>query len=126
VPLRLTNFAEIVLLGGLLVAEFDIASGALMTRRGRKLALWAAGILAAAPAAQFLIFANDISTGGEGFSSAAADALSMTAGGMLLLRVVAGLALAWLVTMSLRMALAVQSLTTPICIISVAYLVSLA
>jgi len=94
VALRFANFAAIVLLGGLLFAEFDIASGALMTRRGRKLALWAAGILAAAPAAQFLIFANDISTGGEGFSSAAADALSMTAGGMLLLRVVAGLALA--------------------------------
>jgi copper transport protein len=126
VALRFANFAAIVLLGGLLFAEFDIASGALMTRRGRKLALWAAGILAAAPAAQFLIFANDISTGGEGFLSAAADALSMTAGGMLLLRVVAGLALAWLVTMSLRMALAVRSLTTPICIISVAYLVSLA
>lgn len=126
VALRFANFVAIVLLGGLLFTEFDIASGALTTRRGRKLAAYSAGTLAVVPAAQYLIFADDISSGQQSFFSAISDGLSLTAGGMLFFRVIAGLALAWLVSMTIRTADAIRSLTIPIGTVAATYLVSLA
>ena len=126
VALRFANFAAIVLLGGLMFTEIDIAAGALMTRRGRKVATWAAGFLVANPIAQFLVFADDVGAGGASFTSAMSDAVSMTAGSMLSVRILAGLVLGWFVVTCLRQAGAERLLKVPIGVVSVAYLVSLA
>lgn len=126
VALRFANFAAIVLLGGLLFTDLDIASGALSTRRGRKLAKWSVGSLAAVPTAQFLIFAHDIGSEDETYFSAMTDAVSLTAGSMLVVRVLTGLALAWIIAMPLQSNTNVRTLVTPIGICSLAYLVSLA
>jgi copper transport protein len=124
--LRFANFVAVALLGGLLFIEFDIASGALMTRRGRKLASWAAGVLAAVPAAQFLIFADDIGGGQKSLFSATPDALSMTAGGMLFVRFIAGSVLAWLAITAGRTPDALRSMYVPVGVTAFTYLVSLA
>lgn len=126
VALRFANFAAIVLLGGLLFTDLDIASGALLTRRGRKFAAWAVGILTAIPAAQFLIFTDDIRTPGQEYISAMGDALSLTAGNMLIVRVLAGLSLVWLTLLLLRHRAEVHTLTAPIGGACLTYLVSLA
>lgn len=126
VALRFANFTAIVLLGGLLFTDLDIAAGALSTRRGRKLAKWSVGSLAAVPTAQFLIFAHDIGSEDETYFSAMTDAVSLTAGGMLVVRVLAGLSLAWIIAMPRRSNTEMKTLITPLGVCSLAYLVSLA
>ena len=126
VALRFANFSSIILIGGLFFVEFDIAAGALATRRGRKLMMWALGTLVAVPTAQFLIFANDINNGQASFLSAAGDALTMTPGGMLLLRVVAGAALGWFALGILRTGAMTRQMIAPSCVVASIYLIALA
>lgn len=86
VALRTLNYLAIVLLGGIVFVDLDIAGGVIATQRGRRIVLWGAGGVAIVPLLQFLVFAGDIRIEGEAFGGALGDALSLTPGAMLLLR----------------------------------------
>jgi copper transport protein len=124
--LRFINFAAIVLLGGLLFVEIFIAAGALFTQRGKLIALLSAGSLAIIPITQFFTFTSDINFEQKGLIAASGDAISLTAGGMHLLRAVAGLLLALIVLSIFRSRQLEKPHLVYIGATSVMYLVSLA
>ena len=124
--LRFINFAAIVLLGGLLFVEIFIAAGALFTQRGKLIALLSAGSLAIIPIAQFFTFTSDINFEQKGLIAASGDAIGLTAGGMHLLRAVAGLLLALIVLSIFRSRQLEKPHLVYIGATSVMYLVSLA
>ena len=124
--LRFINFAAIVLLGGLLFVEIFIAAGALFTQRGKLIALLSAGSLAIIPITQFFTFTSDINFEQKGLIAASGDAIGLTAGGMHLLRAVAGLLLALIVLSIFRSRQLEKPHLVYIGATSVMYLVSLA
>lgn len=86
VVLRAANYLAIVLLGGLIFVDLDVAGGAMASQRGRRLLMWGGGGVAVVPFAQFIVLAIDVRTDGEGMGAAIVDAASLTPGAMLLLR----------------------------------------
>ena len=124
--LRLLNYLSIVLLGGIFFVDLDIASGALMTVRGRRLAAWGVSGAAVIPGIQFLVFVDDLRTAGTGLVGAVMDSLSLTPGAMLALRTVTGTAAAVLVFGALRAGRLERPLLRLLGVLSVAYLVALA
>lgn len=124
--IRFGNYAALVLLGGLLFVDLDIASGALRTVRGRRLSTWGVAVLAVAPLIQFFVFVDDINGNGETFVTALGDALSLTAGAMLFMRAVVGGVLAYVVYLLVRSSSIVRSLIPPLAATAVMYLVTLA
>ena len=126
VSLRLLNYLAIVLLGGILFVDLDIAGGAIATPRGRRFALWGAGAATAVPFLQFLVFTGDVRGEGEGLGSAIGSALSLTPGGMLLLRAATGAVIVLLVRSAITDGLRNRQLMVPIGASAAMYLVALA
>ena len=124
--IRFGNYAALVLLGGLLFVDLDIATGALQTIRGRRFSTWGVAVIAIAPLFQFLILVDDINGNGEGFFAAVGDALSLTAGAMLLMRVAIGGTLAYMVYLLLGGRSTARSMMPPLAAAAVMYLVTLA
>ena len=106
--------------------EIFIAAGALFTQRGKLIALLSAGSLAIIPIAQFFTFTSDINFEQKGLIAASGDAIGLTAGGMHLLRAVAGLLLALIVLSIFRSRQLEKPHLVYIGATSVMYLVSLA
>lgn len=102
VSLRIVNYLAIVLLGGILFVNFDVAAGAISTSRGRRLARWGALGLAVIPLVQFFVLVGDVGAGGSPFTTALFDTISLTPGAMTLMRGVIGGVIVKLIDAPLR------------------------
>lgn len=89
--LRLLNYGALILFGGLLFAEMNLAQGVISLARSLFLAKYSAIALAAVPALQTLIFVSDVN-GSSVFGALfnVGDAFSSTPGSMTVLRAVSG------------------------------------
>ncbi len=91
---RLSTYLALILVGGLLFTEWFLAEGAAATSRGRRILRFGAPTLMVAPIFGLAILADDLSGFGGGFTGGLSDALSLTNGRMLALRILIGAILA--------------------------------
>lgn len=94
---RLATFLALVLVGGLLFTEWFLAEGATATSRGRRILRFGAPALMVAPIIGLLFLADDLSGFGGSFTGGLSDALSLTNGRMLALRILIGAILTFFV-----------------------------
>ena len=126
VSTRFITYVAIILLGGLLFANFYIAQGALSTPRGRLLTHIAAIGTLVTPIISLWILVDDVCGSDGSIGSALSTVLSLSVGPMIIFRIAAGAAIVFLTRSLLKRKIFDDSGTKQLALLLTMYCVALA